>query len=485
METVQKSAATLKPHNGDVGALARSLDDRWRVLCAQWLAVTPADSKWRYSRASEHNDPEQGWKLHLSANLLTACDVLERIAPFLGRRGVLFKGPVSLEEVRRINSGLFYGYSQVGKVFTVYTRNADDALCLARRLHKMTLGLPGPSVPFDLKFREDSSVHYRYGAFAPLEIENSDGTRTPAIRDPVGALVPDSREVATPAWISTTLSKAPPNRTRSSANPLKTTFRAFRALSRRGKGGVYLALDVSVNPPRLCVLKEGRRGGEIEWDGRDGRWRVQNEERVLRDLRGSGLTAPQVYGSFEVEGNYYVAMELIQGESFQAMLQRRQTRLSLSETLRYAIQIAAIVSKIHAAGWVWRDCKPANLIVSKGRELKPVDFEGACPIECDEAAAWSTWEFAPPEWQHNYLANSNQPGDAYALGSVVYFLLTGRVPEKPDLLPVARLRRGVPSSVSAIVSDLLSPDPVCRPDAHTAGRRFADELACLEYNGGN
>jgi len=87
-------------------------------------------------------------------------------------------------------------------VFTVYPRSSDEALRLARRLHKMTVGLPAPRCRLTLKFREDSSVHYRYGAFTPLEIENVDGTRTPAIRNPDGALVPDSREVATPAWIS-------------------------------------------------------------------------------------------------------------------------------------------------------------------------------------------------------------------------------------------------------------------------------------------
>jgi len=178
-------------------------------------------------------------------------------------------------------------------------------------------------------------------------------------------------------------------------------------------------------------------------------------------------------------------MELIQGENLQAMLERRQRRLSVSEALRYAVQIAAIVSKVHAAGWVWRDCKPANLIISKGRELKPVDFEGACPVECDDTVAWSTWEFAPPEWQHNQFANSKQPGDFFALGSVVYFLLTGRVPEKPNTIPIPKLRRGVPSSVSSLVSDLLSPDPVRRPEAHTAARQFADALACLGHERDN
>lgn len=465
----------------DPRALSQSLDSRWREVSARWLPLSPVQSIWRYSRASERDDPEQGWKLHVSANLLTACDVLERIGPFLAQRRVLFKCPRSLEEVRKINCGLFYNYSQVGKVFTVYPRCSGEALSLAKSLHAKTLGLRAPAVPYDLRFREGSSVHYRYGAFAPLELVEPDGTRTPAIRDPKGDLVPDSRDVAMPDWVSDLLQKRPAGDcSRSNQNMLRTSFRAFQAISRRGKGGVYLALDVNANPLRLCVLKEGREGGEIEWDSRDGRWRIRNEYTVLKQLRVSGLNVPEVYDSFEVEGNCYVAMELIDGENLQSILERRQRRLSVTEVLNYAVQLAAIVSKVHSAGWVWRDCKPANFMVTAGNELRPVDFEGACAIGCDDRSAWSTWEFAPPAWRPGELANSKEPGDFYAIGSVVYFLLTGRVPEKPNPIPISTLRRGVSSLVSDLVHALLSPDPSLRPDARTATRKFMSALACMK-----
>ena len=42
-----------------------------------------------------------------------------------------------------------------------------------------------------------------------------------------------------------------------------------RLHGQRGKGGVYQALDLNVNPPRLCLIKEGRKHGELTWDGRD------------------------------------------------------------------------------------------------------------------------------------------------------------------------------------------------------------------------
>src|SRR5712691_10398219 len=104
MDTIgEQPNSQLEIGDDDVRTIARSLNSRWKELAEKWLPVTPENSKFRYSRANEHDYPEQGWKLHLSANLLTACDVLEKVAPFLSRSGVLFKAPVSLEELRRIN----------------------------------------------------------------------------------------------------------------------------------------------------------------------------------------------------------------------------------------------------------------------------------------------------------------------------------------------------------------------------------------------
>ena len=70
-----------------------ALNARWKELCSRYLKVTCADSMWRYSRLSRKRDPAQGWKLHLPATVLMACEVLEAVAPALLARGVLFKAP--------------------------------------------------------------------------------------------------------------------------------------------------------------------------------------------------------------------------------------------------------------------------------------------------------------------------------------------------------------------------------------------------------
>src|SRR5215210_6426748 len=160
---------------------ARRLEGRWRLLCDRHLPHAPEDSIWRYSREADPAGPAQGWKLHVSATLLSACEVLERIGPFLAARSVPYKAPRSLAELCKLNSGLFYGYSQVGKVFTVYPRTDAEAVELAARLDELTRRLPAPAVPFDQRF--GGGVYYRFGAFARMEMEHADGRRTPAIRD--------------------------------------------------------------------------------------------------------------------------------------------------------------------------------------------------------------------------------------------------------------------------------------------------------------
>jgi serine/threonine protein kinase len=374
----------------------------------------------------------------------------------------------------KLNSGLYYGYSQVGKIITVYARTPAEAISLARCLHKLTRRMEAPRVPFDLRFRPTGNVYYRYGSFTQLEIEHADGRLTPAIMNPNGDLVPDSREspAAKPDWVPDLLAhRRSQRRERTAENPLASTFKVFRALTQRGKGGVYQAIDLSVQPPRCCLLKEGRKAGEVGWDARDGAWKVRNEERVLSALRASGVDVPRVYSSFELDGNYYLVLEFIDGESLQQLLARLRRRVSISRALQYGIQLAGFFSRIHAAGWVWRDCKPMNIIVTREGVLRPLDFEGACMVSQLDPLPWSTPGFCPPGWSDD-RGQSGVCDDLYALGTLLYLLLTGRLPESPAPFPVEKLRRRVPHGVREIVSALLSLNPQVRPSAE----RVAQEL---------
>jgi len=469
----------------DSGALCESLNAKWRELCGRYLPIAPPGSIWRYSRESYSDDPGQGWKLHLAASVLTAAEALQRVAPFLRCRNALYKAPVALDELGKLNSGIHYGYSQVGKFLTIYPRTNREALQLARKLHKLTCRMAAPSVPFDLRYRSDSCIFYRYGAFRPLDNGDQDDERTHVIRDPSGNLVPDIRNSEKPpTWALDPFVRNGAHATantnaRSAITPLQTTYKAFRALAQRGKGGVYQAVDLSTAPPRLCVLKEGRRNGETSWDARDGFWRVRYEKQVLTSLLNAGIKVPAMYSAFQTESNYFVALEFIEGENIEKYLLRRERKLTIAAALKRSIQAALLLSGIHKAGWVWRDCKPRNLILTDKGELRPIDFEGACRIDRPDPEPWGTPAYAPPEWDAEFRGQSRLPEDLYSLGVLIHILFTGRPPKTSPAPRIGMLRRHVPDGVSALVAELHDPDPHRRPCAESVVERLRLELDAL------
>ena len=432
---------------------AKILEARWQKLCALYLPRAPKDGIWRHSEGGDRREPSAGWKLHISATILSAPVVLKRIAPLLITRGTSFKAPRSLREVGKLNSGLDYRYSQIGKVITVYPRSDNEAVFLAQQLHKLTKRLNGPAVPFDFRFSDTSNVYYRFGAFAYLELARN-GRQVPALYAPEGRLVPDIRERAKPDWVSDIFETHKP-KLRSSRQTAVESIRVIKVLAQRGKGGVYVAIDLRSGSPRLCLLKEGRRHGEVTWDGRDGAWRVKNEERVLSRLSSCGVPVPQVHSSFEMGGNYYLVMEYLDGETLHEKLLFRARRLAVTQVLDCGIQLAQFIVQIHSVGWTWRDCKPKNIIVTRDGRLVPIDFEGAAPIRRPDHLRWGTPGFTTPASRVRNVGNG-VADDLYALGSILFLLLTGRVYDSTTALTIKKLRRNVPSNLCQLVESLLA-----------------------------
>lgn len=440
------------------------LQRSWDELCAEYLPFTDGDSIWRYSRTSAEGDLDQGWKLHVSATILNAPRILRRIAPVLIECGVQFKAASSLNDVLNLNSGLLDAYSQVGKIITVYPRNDDEAVHLARGLHKCTYRFKAPAVPFDMRFADTGNVYYRYGAFKKIEIERN-GAQVPAVISPRGEMVPDVRENPQPDWACDPFQTIRlPGKLRKPKVLTTNSFPVVRALVQRGKGGVYQAIDLHSKPPRLCLLKEGRRHGETSWNGRDGAWRVRNEERVLSGLSRSGVKVPQVYSRFQVDGNVYLAMEFVDGESLQALLLRKQRRLSIRRVLSLGIEIATCLAQMHRAGWAWRDCKPNNLIVKTDGQIVPIDFEGAEQIDRPDPLLWGTPPFMPRAGR-DQNSHSGLTDDLYALGSILFLLLSGQMFDDARPVPIAKLRRNVPLDLRRLVESLLGVEPQRRPSA--------------------
>jgi len=420
----------------------------------RWLArikhLPLADGNWSYSRPVCVDDPAQGWKLHVSATVLSAAEVFSRAEPILRRNGALFKVPCRLELLRSLNSGLT-DFSQVGKFLTVYPRSTDEALELAQELHRATRGLPGPRIPFDGQYRSESLVYYRYGAFR----SSADGTPG-FIHAPGRKRYRDKRAPgqAVPRWLNDPFQKS---RAKSSkwGGLLRRQLLVFKAKAQRGKGGVYEAVDLSVLPVRRVIIKEGRRHGETNWDGRDGYALVKHEAEVLRKLRKAGLPVPQIFREFTQEGNRYLVLERITDRPLLATRRMQPIRTSWRRAEKILEQLEPLLSNLHAAGWVWRDCKPSHIFLRKG-ELRVIDFEGACRIGETKVLPWGSPDYIPPGYRGKFSRRAGTREDDYALGVIAFQFLSGKFP------PISSRRRAsiykatrCPDSLRSRIESLL------------------------------
>lgn len=167
------------------------------AYCALSLSWHVADklqgsTRWLWAYNEAVSMPEQGWKLHVSATMLSAGEVLKRVLPLLLAETTAFKVAATPRQIGVLNSG-GGGLSQVGKFITIYPKDDEQAVRLAVGLHDATAGLRGPAVPSDRPLRKGSLVYYRYGGFLHLGTHDVLGDVRMAIRTPSGELVPDER----------------------------------------------------------------------------------------------------------------------------------------------------------------------------------------------------------------------------------------------------------------------------------------------------
>jgi hypothetical protein len=386
-----------------------------------------SDGKWYYSRRPRPDDPAQGWKIHVSATVISAADVFARVHPILRKRDALFKVPSRLDFLKSLNSGLS-DFSQVGKFLTIYPRSTAEAVDLARKLHAATRGLHGPEIPFDQCYRKRSLVHYRYGCFRKSH-NGASGSRF--IIDRAGRSQPDRRAPghAVPRWLDDPFQGSRKKSNRAPARDLLgPAYIRFKLIAQRGKGGVHEAVDLSVSPARHVIIKEGRRHGETAWDGQDGYARVKHEGRVLRALSHAGIPVPELLDEFIQDGNRYLVLEKIAGRPLLPRNRVQPARISSRRAAKLLNRLAPLLKAIHSAGYVWRDCKPEHIFISPGK-IFLIDFEGACRIPQAGVLPWGSHRYLPPIYQKKFAAR--RPGtleDDYALGVMVFQFLSGEFP---------------------------------------------------------
>jgi len=200
--------------------------------------------------------------------------------------------------------------------------------------------------------------------------------------------------------------------------------------------------------------------------------RFAREARVLSQVRHPNVA--QIYSAGEFGGVPYYAMELIEGEALDRVLEDGR-RLAGNRCLTYLMEAAAGLQEAHRQGLVHRDVKPSNLMIDANDHLKLVDFGLARRIDEGDSVTRTQSVMGTPR----YMAPEQIMGqpldhrsDIYSLGSTFYHLFCGEPPFpgsdplgvgihhlQTPLTPLRERNPRVPAPVEAIIGRMMAKSP--------------------------
>ena len=218
--------------------------------------------------------------------------------------------------------------------------------------------------------------------------------------------------------------------------------------------------------------------------------RAEFEERFYREAKSAGRLSHSnivtIYDVGETDDIAYIAMEYLEGESLREVLDSGVV-LPLDRISKIAARIASALHYAHENHVVHRDIKPANIMITSNRDVKIMDF-GIAQIPTGSRTQLGTVLGSPKYMAPEQVAGQPTDGktDIFALGVVLYEMLTGTTPFNGDNLsaimykilheepaPPSTLNPRVPAVFDQIVSRALAKRP---EDRYQTAREFARDL---------
>ena len=199
-------------------------------------------------------------------------------------------------------------------------------------------------------------------------------------------------------------------------------------IARGGMGVVYKARQVRLNRAvALKMILSGQFAGPADVQ------RFHGEAEAAAQLDHPGIVP--IYEVGEHEGQHFFSMALVEGDSLAARLAAGP--LPPRDAAALVCQLAEIMQYAHDHGVIHRDLKPGNVLLDKNGQPRVTDFGLAKRINADSALTRSgqiigTPSYMPPEQALGRLAEVDRTADVYALGAILYALLTGRPPFQAD-----------------------------------------------------
>jgi beta-lactam-binding protein with PASTA domain len=251
------------------------------------------------------------------------------------------------------------------------------------------------------------------------------------------------------------------------ANIYNGRYELIRQIARGGTAQVYLARDLLLDRPVALKVLFPELSSDFSF-----------VERFRREAQAAAnLSHPNIVPVFdwgESERTYFIVMEYVDGEPLSSII-RSQAPLPPARAAGIAADISKALSYAHRHGVVHRDVKPGNVLITRDGQVKVTDFGIARAVGADDTVTQTglvmgTATYFSPEQAQGLGVDGRS--DVYALGVVLYEMVTGRPPFSADTpvaiaykhvseaaVPPREIEPRVPEALEAIIMRSIAKQP--------------------------
>lgn len=425
-------------------ALARGpVPSGWsRNVSGDWLMYAPLE---------QPRLPAQGWKIHASACMPDAAQILATIWEYCVAGSIPFKF-IRSEELFFLRNVKYAPRGSSGKFVTIYPATEAQFERVLTELGAALDGQRGPYILSDLRWAA-GPLYVRYGGFSERYCLGADGELELALEDADGQLVPDRRGAtfALPAWMSLPTFLEPHVAARNAVTVAELPYRIDRALHFSNGGGVYAGTHLPTGEE--VVLKEARPFAGLAWDGADAVARLGCERDMLLRLADLGVV-PGMRDYLTVGEHHFLVEDFIDGPTLMSQIVHRYPFGVLgsdnlparadyaSWALDVCARVEAAIALVHGRGVVINDVSPANMLVREDGSIVLIDLEVAALERESGRQTLATGAFMPPPGQTGVAV------DRYALACLRLFVF---LPQLTALLTLDLAKaRELASSIAEI-----------------------------------